>query len=114
MQGDTRDAPYWWTHAVVIAAFPGWTIEYTERALIMEQERGWPIRNMMMLRAFEGKWQEVRAAEKPGSSTPLPQDAMAKRVYAARLAANEGVLREFQGERLTPKEILAKVGVKAE
>ncbi len=89
-------------------------MEYAERAIIKEQERGWPIRNMLLLRAFEAKLREIERAEVPNSGIAPPQDRFAKRVYAARRAANERHLREFKEQRDDPIEVLAKLGIKAE
>ncbi len=98
----------------VMQAFPGWTLKYADRAIEKDQERGWPIREMLLFRAFEAKLREIQSAESPDSGIPPPQDKLAMRVYKARRDANERYLAEFAKERLSPAAVLAKAGVRAE
>ncbi len=98
----------------VLQAYPGWTMDYAEDAIAREQERGWPIRKMLLYRGFEAKLREIQSAERPNSGISLPQDEMALRVYKARKDANRMFIEEYaEEEKLDPVAVLAKAGVKA-
>lgn len=96
-------------------AVPCYDHMQAQEALFLDQERGWPLREILMLRGFARKHEQITSIEKAQRETTdpeqaaklvLPTDVAAQRVYEIRKLMHETILRENM------EEIAAKEGPK--
>ncbi len=101
-------------------AVPCYDHVQAQEALLLDQERGWPLREILMLRGFARKHEQITAIEKaqreatdPEQAAKLvvPTDKAAQRVYEIRKRMNETILREDM-EEIAAKERRKKLGEK--
>ena len=90
--------PWLYYASCVLEQFPGWTLEYTQRTIERDQERGWPLRQMLMQRAFANKFHEVRHAQASEGAT-IPMDKLARRVVRIQMKYQQSKLKAFKQQR---------------
>jgi hypothetical protein len=78
----------------VCQEFPLWGPEEAANEIELDQERGWPLRRILFVRAAERKYFEIQRAEEAGGD--LPRDDFAARIFSARTEAHQAKIREVQ------------------
>ena len=97
--GEGPNTSWEWTLGCVLRAFPGWTMEYAERVLVKECERGWPLKKIMLMEDFARKFEEICAAQVPKSGMNIPTDPFAKRVMVISARAHQRALKRHKEQR---------------